>query len=64
LCDRKARSVAAAQIINHYTFQMATTQGLTALLKSPVLQFISTLTTGSPALAYVLAEKFLWKICL
>ncbi|ABG51600.1 GTP-binding protein, HSR1-related [Trichodesmium erythraeum IMS101] len=57
LCDRKARSVAAAQIINHYTFQMATTQGLTALLKSPVLQFISTLTTGSPALAYVLAEK-------
>jgi uncharacterized protein len=36
---------------------MATTQGLTALLKSPVLQFISTLSTGSPALAYLLAEK-------
>ncbi|NEQ39798.1 MAG: GTPase family protein [Okeania sp. SIO3I5] len=57
LRDRQARSVAAAKIIDHYTFQMATTQGLTALLKSPVLQFISTLTTGSPTLAYVLAEK-------
>ena len=57
LRDREARSVAAAKIIDHYTFQMATTQGLTALLKSPVLQFISTLTTGSPTLAYLLAEK-------
>jgi uncharacterized protein len=36
---------------------MATTQGLTALLKSPVLQFISTLSTGSPTLAYLLAEQ-------
>jgi hypothetical protein len=36
---------------------MTTTQGLTALLKSPVLQFISSLTTGSPTLAYLLAEK-------
>lgn len=52
-----ARTVAAAKIIDHYTFQMATTQGLTALLKSPVLQFIATLTTGSPSLAYVLAEQ-------
>lgn len=52
-----ARTVAAAKIIDRYTFQMATTQGLTALLKSPVLQFVSTLTTGSPGLAYVLAEQ-------
>jgi hypothetical protein len=52
-----ARTLAAAKIIDHYTFQMTTTQGLTALLKSPVLQFISTLTTGSPSLAYVLAEQ-------
>jgi hypothetical protein len=36
---------------------MATSQGLAALLKSPVLQFITTLSTGSPALAYLLAEK-------
>jgi predicted GTPase len=52
-----ARSAAAAKIIDRYTFQMATTQGVTALLKSPVLQFISTLSTGSPTLAYLLAEK-------
>ena len=53
----EARSLAAAKIIDKYTFQMATSQGLTALLKSPVLQFVSTLTTGSPRLAYLLAEK-------
>lgn len=57
LRDLEARTVAAAKIIDHYTFQMTTTQGVTALLKSPVLQFISTLSTGSPALAYALAEK-------
>ncbi|MBW4578497.1 MAG: GTPase family protein [Tildeniella nuda ZEHNDER 1965/U140] len=57
LRDLDARTIAAAKIINHYTFQMTTTQGLTALLKSPVLRFISTLTTGSPTLAYLLAEQ-------
>lgn len=57
LRDLEARTVAAAKVIDRYTFQMTTTQGLTALLKSPVLQFISTLSTGSPALAYALAEK-------
>jgi uncharacterized protein len=55
--DLDVRSITAAKIIDNYTFQMATTQGLTALLKSPVLQFISTLSTGSPTLAYLLAEK-------
>ena len=57
LRNLEARTVAAAKIIDRYTFQMATTQGLTALLKSPVLQFLTTLTTGSPALAYMLAEQ-------
>jgi len=57
LRNLEARTVAAAKIIDHYTFQMATTQGLAALLKSPVLQFISTLSTGSPALAYLLAQQ-------
>lgn len=57
LRNQEARTVAAAKIIDHYTFQMATTQGLTALLKSPVLQFIATLSTGSPTLAYILAEQ-------
>ncbi len=57
LRDRDARIVAAAQIIDRYTIQMTTTQGLTQLLKSPVLQFISTYTTGSPALAQILAAQ-------
>lgn len=57
LRDRDSKTLAAAKIIDRYSFQMTTTQGLTELLKSPVLQFISTLTTGSPALAYLLAEQ-------
>jgi predicted GTPase len=57
LRNLEARTTAAAKIIDHYSFQMTTTQGLTALLKSPVLNFLSTLTTGSPALAHLLSEQ-------
>ena len=57
LRNLETRTTAAAKIIEHYTFQMTTTQGIAALLKSPVLQFISTLSTGSPTLAYLLAEQ-------
>ena len=57
LRDLETRSTAAGKIIDRYTRQMATTQGLTSFLKSPVLQFISTMTTGNNALAYVLAEQ-------
>ncbi len=57
LNNLEARAVAAAQIIDRYALQMTTTQGVTALLKSPVLQFVSNLSTGSPALAYLLAEQ-------
>jgi uncharacterized protein len=55
--DLDTRTTTAAKIIDRYTFQMATTQGLTALLKSPVLQFISTISTGSPTLANLLAAQ-------
>ncbi|MGL5875858.1 MAG: GTPase family protein [Xenococcaceae cyanobacterium] len=57
LLNLESRTVAAAKIIDRYIFQMSTTQGLTALLKSPVLQFLSTLYTGNPTLAYLLAEQ-------
>ena len=57
LQNQEAQILAVAKIIDHYTFQMATTQGLAALLKSPILSFISTLATGSPTLALLLAEK-------
>jgi uncharacterized protein len=57
LRHQDARIIEAAKIIDHYTFQVTTTQGLAALLKSPILQFLSTLSTGSPALAYLLTEQ-------
>ena len=57
LRNLEARSSAAAKIIDRYTRQMATTQGLTSFLKSPILQFISTMTTGNSALAYILAQQ-------
>jgi predicted GTPase len=57
LRDREARAAAATGIIDRYSFQMATTEGLTALLKSPILSFISTLATGTPALALALAKE-------
>lgn len=53
----EARTMAAVNLIDRYTRQMTTQQGITAFLKSPVLQFISSLSTGSPALAIVLAEQ-------
>jgi uncharacterized protein len=57
LRSQEARSLAAAKIIDRYSFQMTTTEGLAKLLKSPILQFISTLTTGTPALGALLTEK-------
>jgi uncharacterized protein len=57
LRDLDARIVAAAKIIDRYSLQMTTTHGLTQLLKSPVLEFISTITTGTPALAQLLAAQ-------
>jgi uncharacterized protein len=52
-----ARTIAATNLIDRYTRQMTTQQGLAAFLKSPVLQFITSLTTGSPSLALVLADQ-------
>lgn len=57
LRDLEARTAAATQVIDRYAFQMSTTQGLAALIKSPILQFLSTMMTGSPTLAVLLAEK-------
>ncbi|MGK7955875.1 MAG: GTPase family protein [Crocosphaera sp.] len=57
LQQQEARSVAAAKIIETCALRLSTTEGITALLKSPVLQFLSTLSTGSSTLAYLLAEQ-------
>ncbi len=55
--DRETKIVTAAKIIDRYTMQMSTTQGITNLLKSPILQFLSTMTTGNAALASALAQQ-------
>ncbi len=57
LRDLDGRTDAAVRLIDRYIWQMATQQGITVLLKSPVLRFISTLATGSPTLAILLAER-------
>lgn len=57
LRDRHAKAMAAARLIDRYRLQMSTTQGLASFLKSPVLQFLATLTTGTPTLAYLLADQ-------
>ncbi len=57
LRSQSARTIACAAIIDRYSFQMTTTEGLAKLLKSPILQFISTLTTGTPALGALLTAK-------
>ncbi|OSO91840.1 GTPase [Cylindrospermopsis raciborskii CENA303] len=57
LRNLETRIAQAAKIIDHYSFQMTTTQGITSFLKNPILQFVATLSTGSPALAHILAEK-------
>lgn len=57
LRDREARSVAAAKIIDRYTKQMTTTQGVTNLVKTPILEYLSTFSTGSPMLGKLLMEQ-------
>jgi len=57
LRDRESRVVAAAQIIERYTRQITITQGVISLAKSPILQLVSTMTTGNPALAQLLAQQ-------
>lgn len=57
LRDLDARIVGAAKIIERSSLSMTTTSGVTVLLKSPILRFISTVSTGNPSLAYVLAQQ-------
>ncbi len=57
LTNQSALATAAAKLIDQYSFQMTTTQGVTELLKSPILRYISRMMTGSDLLATVLIEK-------
>ncbi|TVQ42421.1 MAG: GTP-binding protein [Gloeocapsa sp. DLM2.Bin57] len=57
LRDREARITACTKVIDKYIFQMSSIEGLAALLKSPILSYISTLSTGSPQLGLLLAQQ-------
>ncbi|MBE9068493.1 50S ribosome-binding GTPase [Leptolyngbya cf. ectocarpi LEGE 11479] len=57
LTNQAALAKAAAKLIDQYTLQMTTTQGVTELLKSPILRYISRMMTGSDLLATALMEK-------
>ncbi|MGF1538220.1 MAG: GTPase [Elainellaceae cyanobacterium] len=57
LRSRQSQATAAAEIIQRSSDRMTTTQGITALLKSPILGYLTTLSTGSSALAQVLAQQ-------
>jgi predicted GTPase len=57
LRSRSARATATAKLIDRYALQMTTTQGLTSLVKSPILRYLSMLMTGSELMASVLMEK-------
>ncbi|MGF1513857.1 MAG: GTPase [Elainellaceae cyanobacterium] len=57
LRSRQSQAAAAAQIIQRLSDRMTTTQGIAALLKSPILGYLTTLSTGSPALAHLLAQQ-------
>ncbi len=52
-----ARTIAAAKIIDRYAFQMSTTQGLTALLKSPVLTLLARQLTRNTIVLPILIEQ-------
>jgi uncharacterized protein len=57
LRDLDARSLAAGKVIDRYVFQMKTTQGLAALLKSPVLVLLAARFRGFTPVAVELAEQ-------
>ncbi len=57
LTSLEAQAIAAETLIDRYRIQITTTQGLTALLKSPALTFLSTRLTGTPELGALLATQ-------
>lgn len=57
LSDRQTRLHTAARLIDTYCHRITTSQGITDLLKRLILQFVSTMLSGSPAAAWLLAEQ-------
>ena len=56
LRSRDARIAAAARLIDRYALQMTSSQGLVAIVKTPLLAFLSTRFTGTADLGKLLAQ--------
>ncbi|HEY9889368.1 MAG TPA: GTPase [Candidatus Obscuribacterales bacterium] len=57
LRSREARILAASRLIERYALQMSSGQGLVALVKAPLLQFLATRLTGTPEVGTLLAQS-------
>jgi hypothetical protein len=57
LRSRDARITAAARLIERYAIQMTSSQGIVALVKTPLFAFLSARFTGTPELGMLLAQS-------
>jgi hypothetical protein len=57
LKDLNTRVQATSQVIERYVMQMGTQQGITALIKTPLLRFLSAQLTGSQSLGILLNQQ-------
>ncbi|MDB9526675.1 50S ribosome-binding GTPase [Oscillatoria sp. CS-180] len=56
LRSREARITAATRLIERYAIQMSSSQGIVALVKTPLFAFLSARFTGTPELGTLLAQ--------
>ena len=57
LRSREARITAALRLIERYALQMSSSQGIVALVKTPLFTFLSARFTGTPELGALLAQS-------
>jgi predicted GTPase len=57
LRSRDARITAATRLIERYAIQMTSSQGIIALVKTPLFAFLSARFTGTPELGLLLAQS-------
>jgi predicted GTPase len=57
LRSREARITAATRLIERYALQMSSSQGIVALVKTPLFAFLSARFTGTPELGTLLAQS-------
>jgi len=58
LRSREARIDAAIRLVERYAIQMSSSQGIVALVKTPLFAFLSARFTGTPELGMLVAQSF------